>query len=167
MAADVQPADWRLKAFDDANSALSEMERQEREILVREEPTLKDYEDRLMLPWREAVAHLRRLIFLKRLKEDPEKIRMEPTPWAWALDSPRKREDLKALLSGDGGQEIEKAYDDMLRTLEALHAREDLLAVRNSVYGKHRAEMHAIEESLTKKLNAIQESVSGRLRSTH
>jgi hypothetical protein len=155
--------DWRLRAFDEANGCLAKEQANEQAFIISKEPKLAEFYGNVLVPWQDAMQRLRRVVFIKKLKGRPEMVKMDESPWRWALQTPARPDEIEIWLRDDKDGAVQKAYDEVKRTLEAFRRASVSLSLRNEVIDRFKPEFQAIEGVVVTDLNSLEDRVRAHL----
>ncbi len=162
-AGDTAAPDWRLEAFGEANRCYAKMQDDEKAFIVGREPALGDLYRDVIDPWQNAMLRLRRLVFARKLGGPPGLLRMDQSPWVWALSTPARQDEIAVWLRDDKDGSVRAAYGELKRCLGAMRLVGGPMQRRSEVVDANKSDVYAIERAAAKELDAIEGRVRDRL----
>ena len=150
--------DFKVKLFDDANTAYIENIKDASLILKSDDVRVGKYAYDFLIPYEVECLKLRRYCFVRTISgANPPKIRGS-TPWIWALDTPSEEDTSDFSIDSP---ELEQILAEYRKAKTALvnftKSNKDILVLRNEIYRRNRIKMNAVEQKLSKRLSEIQE----------
>jgi len=152
-----------MEAFDEANRCYAKMQDDERAFIVGKEPALGDLYRDVIDPWQNAMLRLRRLVFARKLGGKPELLRMDQSPWVWALSTPARQDEIAVWLADDPDGSVAAAYKELKRCLGAMRLVGGPMQRRSEVVEANKADVYAIERVAARELDAIEDRVRTRI----
>ncbi len=158
--------DWRLKAFDEANATWIENRKAIANFLVEREPRLKEYFDKVSIPFDESCVAVRRYLFAMKLQRNPAAIDCDKNIHVWAIGMPFDNE-LEVIAHEDPGfVSIYGAYKvraDAYKSCRKGHG--EWLDYYREAYKKYARELYQIESKEAEEFERIGKSVAERRNS--